>query len=163
DRFGVYLRSTRGTPPKRLLSGKEFDGVLADDVSSDGSLVLATTAGQDQLIVVSTREENPQLLPTFRVKSYSGAQFFPDGRRILFNGREEDHKLRSYVMDRAGGPPQALTDEGTWALSISGDGALAAAITPGRGISIWPVGGGPSSLVPGSQPGDRPVAWTPDR
>jgi hypothetical protein len=58
--------------------------------------------------------------------------------------------------------PRPVTEVGTWALSISPNGDLLAAITPGRGISLWPVGGGPSREVPGSESGDRPVCWTSD-
>jgi hypothetical protein len=65
------------------------------------------------------------------------------------------------VTDRSGAPPRALTPEDTLALSISGDGNRVAAVS-NQGISIWPVAGGDARPVPGSQPGDRPVAWSTD-
>jgi Tol biopolymer transport system component len=158
DRFGVYVRPTNGDPALKIESKEAYP----DDLSPDGSLVLATTSAADQLVLLPTRAGNARPLPTWGIASYSGSRWFPDGRRILFNGREADRKLRAYVVDLAGGPPKALTPEGTWALSISSDGAWAAAIGTGQGISLWPTGGGPSRQVPGSAPGDRPIAWTSD-
>jgi WD40 repeat protein len=159
DRFGIYTRRTNGDPAVKL----GLEGAWADDLSPDGNFVLATSASTDQLLLVPTGAGgDTRPLKKHQIQSYSGAFWFPDGRRILFNGREADHKLRSYVMDLVGGAPRALTSEGTWALSVSPDGALAAAIGPGQGISLWPTAGGPPRSVRGSEPNDRPVGWTAD-
>ena len=37
-----------------------------------------------------------------------------------------------------------------------------AAVGSDNTISLWPVGDGPSRVVRGSEPGDRPVAWSAD-
>jgi WD40 repeat protein len=95
------------------------------------------------------------------LQSFSGSQWFPDGRRILTNAKTKDHQPRSYVFDVSGGPARALTDEGVWALSISPDSNWLAALAPG-GISLWPVAGGPAREVRGSLPGERPVSFTSD-
>ncbi len=158
DRFGIYARRTNGDPPVKL----GLEGAWADDLSPDGSLVLATSAATDRLWLLPTGVGKPRPLKAHGIRSYAGALFFPDGRRILFNGREADRRIRSYVMDDSESPPRALTTEGTWALSLSPDGKAAAAIEPGQGISIWPTAGGSPQLVRGSEPGDRPVAWTSD-
>jgi len=55
-----------------------------------------------------------------------------------------------------------VTAEGTWAIAISPDGTRLAAVSPERGISLWPVEGGEAREVPGTRPGDRPVAWAAD-
>jgi hypothetical protein len=82
----------------------------------------------------------------------------------MFAGREEKRLLRSYVQNIDGGLPRPLTEEGTWGLSISPDGAQIAAIGSGQGISLWPVTDGPPSPrhVRESKPDDRPVAWSAD-
>jgi hypothetical protein len=157
DRFGVYVRTTDGAPAVRLQS----KDVYVDDLSRDGRLVLATTSSGDQLVLLPTGAGQPRTLPSFGIKSFSGARWFPDGRRIIFNGRDTSHKIRAYVLDLAGGPPRPITAEGTWALSISNGGGEVAALSA-QGISIWPMDGRPGRPVPGSQPGDRPVAWTTD-
>jgi WD40 repeat protein len=157
DRFGLYLRPTDGSSATYLGQKDAF----ADHISPDGKTVLATVQSR-QLVLVPSGPGEAQLLPAHNIDRYSGALWFPDGRRILFSGREKGRDLRSYVQEISGGPPRPLTPEGTWALSISPDGQRAAAIGPGNAISLWPVAGGPSQLVNGSQPGDRPVAWSAD-
>ena len=158
DRFGVYVRDTNGSPPVYL----GFKDGFADDLSPDGKSVLVTTNSGHQLVVVPRGAGDPHPIAAHGIVSYAGARWFPDGRRVLFNGREAEHDLRSYVQDVAAGPPRPLTPEGTRAVSISSDGEWAAAIGEGQAISIWPVAGGPPRQVPGSQPGDRPAAWTAD-
>jgi len=177
DRFGVYTRKTTpadGKPePAVPLQPSE---AYADDLSPDGKTVIATTAAADRLLLIATSESDVRTVPTPGITFFSGSRWFPDGRRILFNGRRGEHKLQSYVMElNAGQPPadgkrRAITPEGTWALSISPDGKKAAGITNGpEGISLWPTDGEeqqPGSLrgesVRGSRAGDRPVGWTAD-
>ncbi|HEY7475832.1 MAG TPA: protein kinase, partial [Vicinamibacterales bacterium] len=158
DRSGVYLRATDGSPPIHLGLKDGF----ADDLSPDGKTVLATTNAGRQLVLVPSGAGDARPLPAHGIVTYSGARWLPDGRRIVFSGRESGRNLRSYIQDVAGGPPRVLTPENTRALAISPDGALAAAIGPGQPISLWPVAGGPSRPVPGAQPDDRPVGWSAD-
>lgn len=158
DRFGLYLRATNGSPPIRL----GLEDAFADDLSPDGKTVLATINSGRQLVLVPSGAGDPEPLPAHGIASYSGARWFPDGRRILFTGREAGGDLRSYIQDVKGGLPRALTPEKTWALSISPDGEWTAAIRSGEAISLWPVAGGPPRPVSGSESGDRPVAWSAD-
>ena len=88
--------------------------------------------------------------------------WFPDGGRILVNGREAGHSPRAYLQDVSGGLPRPFTPENTWALSISSDGEWIAAVTQGQGVSVWPVSGGSPHQVPGTEPGDRPVSFSAD-
>ncbi len=158
DRFGVYVRRTDGSPPVRL----GLVGGFPLDLSPDGQLVVATTSSADQLVVLRTGAGEPKPLPSYGISSYWDAVWFPDGRRILFVGREAGHGPRSYVQDIAGGAPRALTPDNTWALAISPDSTLAAAVSPGQKVSLWPVAGGSPRPVVASEPGDRPAGWTPD-
>jgi Tol biopolymer transport system component len=158
DRFGIYLRATDGSPPIHLGLKDGF----ADHLSPDGKTALATTQSGRQLLLVPSGAGDPQPVPAYSIASYSGAWWFPDGHRILFNGREPGHDLRSYIQDLYDGPPRALTPEDTRAVAISPDGQWTAAIGRGQAISLWPVAGGASRPVHGSEPGDRPVAWSAD-
>ena len=168
DRFGVYIRPTDGSPPVKL----GFKDVFPDDLSPDGQLVLATSASTNQLMVLPTGAGEAQPLPTHGITAYHGAKWFPDGQRILFNAwvteqvpsspNDRVTRPRSYVTDRAGTPPQPLTPAGVWALSISPDGTRLAVLGLGNGISIVDVAGGRTEPVPGSEPGDRPEAWSAD-
>ena len=163
DRFGVYLRPTNGDPAVKLGAG----GSWVDDLSPDKNYVLVTSRPRDQLTVVPTGPGDPLPLPAFEIKSYEGAQWFPTGPRILFNGRTADHDLRAYVMDLPDGRPRPVTEVGHWVVSISPDGKWAAGTAENEGVSLWPLqdtrgAAGPPRLVQGSRPGDRPVAWTAD-
>jgi eukaryotic-like serine/threonine-protein kinase len=158
DRFGVYLRNTDGSQPVRLGLKDGF----ADALSPDGKTVLGTIDSGRQLVLVPSGAGDPQPLPAFGIVRYSGARWFPDGRRILFAGREANRRLRSYVQDITGGQPRPITPEGTWGGTISPDGHWTAAIDADRKISLWPVAGGASRPLQGALVDDRPVAWSAD-
>jgi WD40 repeat protein len=158
DRFGVFLRETVGPQ----LTNLGLTDAFPDQISPDGRMVLATIPSPPQLILIPTGPGNPRGLPSHNITGYSGAFWFPDSQQIFFSGSTPGRALRSYVQDISGGAPRELTPEGTRALSISPDGQLVAAIGPDDGISLWPVAGGASRHVPGSQRGDRPVAWSAD-
>ena len=113
-------------------------------------------------MLVPTGAGDPQPLPVHGIVGYHGAQWFPDGKRILFSGMEAGRGLRSYVQDVDGSPPRAVTPEKMWGLSIAPDGEWLAATGPDEAVSLWPVAGGSPRPVPGSERGERPVAWSAD-
>jgi eukaryotic-like serine/threonine-protein kinase len=158
DRFGIYVRATDGSLPIYL----GLKDAAADGLSPDGKTVLATTEAGRQLVLVPIGAGDPQPLPAHGIASYHGAEWFPDGKRILFNGVEPGKELRSYVQDINNGPPRPVTPEKTWGLAISPEGEWIAATGTTQTISLWPVAGGPSRTVSGSEPGERPVAWSAD-
>ena len=47
-------------------------------------------------------------------------------------------------------------------MSISPDGLWVAAMGTGQSISLWPVAGGAPRQVAGTEPADRPAAWSED-
>ena len=174
DRFGLYLRGADETAPPLDLG---FAEAYADDLSPDGKWAVATTSTPSRLVLVPTGAGDRRELPPHGIVSYNGALWFPRGRRILFNGAMAGEPLRSYVQDIERGAPVPLTPFHTRAVAISPDerwvagiGAepsleMAAASAPAAsppGITLWPVAGGPSRSVPGSQADDRPVAWSED-
>ena len=156
DRFGIYLGPTDGSPPIPLGLKDGF----ADDLSPDGSTVVATKGGR--LMLIPTGAGELKQLPAFSIVQYNGARWLPDGTHIIFTGAEKGRPLRSYIQDINGGPPKPFTPENTWSVSVSPDGRLAAAITDGKPISLYPLDGGAPRQVPGSQSTERPVAWSAD-
>jgi len=158
DRFGIYLRDTGGGPAARLGSVEGYP----DDLSPDGTVVLATTLTSDGLFLVPTGAGSVQDLKVKGIEAFRGSLFFPDGRRLLVSGRATGHRIRSYVVDLPGSPPRPVTDEDTWGVAISPDGALIAAISVSGPVSLWPAAGGPARELPGSQPGERPASWSAD-
>lgn len=160
DRFGMYLRKTDGAPPISLGLKNGF----ADDLSADGQHVLATTDSSQKLVIVPTQgATDPRPLEPHSIVRYGGARWLPDGRRVLFNGNETARGVRVYIQDVvAGGPPRPLTPEDVYLGAISPDGGRIAATRRDQPITLWPIAGGESNVVPGSEPGDRPVAWSAD-
>jgi hypothetical protein len=99
-------------------------------------------------------------LPTGSVIPHAG-QFFPDSKRILFDGHEGDHASRIYVMNLEGDQPHPITREGFSMRphALSPDGRRIA-VTGSDGIALFPIEGGEPQLVAGSQPGDQLVRWS---
>ena len=156
DRARIFLRRTDGSAPTRLGDG------YADALSPDGKWALTTTSSMDQLIVTPTSAGQPRPIPRHGVTSYGGAAWFPDGKRILFNGRTAGSGLRCYVQHLDREDARALTPEGTWCLSVAPDGEFVAAIGQDTGVWLYGVNGNRARTVPGSEPGDRPAGWTVD-
>jgi serine/threonine protein kinase len=157
DRHGLYMRPTTGAPPtSQGISG------FGDDISGDGSMILATDSS-GHLVILRKGAVKPEPLQPFGITSYSGARFFATGQKVVLVGKK-DRFLRSYVQDLVGGAPVPITPERTWGIAISPDDAWVAATGPDRLISLWPTSGsGPSRPVKGSEPDDRPVAWSHDQ
>jgi Tol biopolymer transport system component len=166
DRFGVYVRATDGSrAPMRVAIKNGF----VDAFSPDGEKILATVAGGQQLVILPMGAGEPVPLPQHGITTHRGALWFPDGRRILFNGGPD---VRSYEQGIDGSPPRAVTPSNTWTTAISPDGEWLATMQgrdeeaqPGRKrspIELWPVTGGEPRPILSSRPGDRPVAWSDD-
>jgi len=158
DRFGIYLRTTDGGAPIDLGLKEAF----ADHISPDGKHVLATSNHTDQLLVVPVGVGTPRPLPSQGIVGYNGARWLPDGQRVIFNGRERDRDMRSFVQPISGGQASPVTPENVRVLAISPDGQTLATIGSGQGISLFPLAGGSPRPVKGSEPGDRPVQWSAD-
>ena len=115
DRFGVYVRETNGAPPKFLGLRDGF----ADALSPDAKMAIGTAA-DDQLVLLPTGVGEPQPLPRHGITQYSGARWFPDGRRILFTADRPTGRCGPTCRTAFGGaPPRALTPEGIRGLAIS--------------------------------------------
>jgi Tol biopolymer transport system component len=155
----VYVRGTDGSPAVRLGDGR------TPTISPDGKWVLALSpSAKRALMELPTGAGETRTIPTGDVQVVE-AFFFPDGHRILEVGNQAGHGLRMWIQDGEGSSPQPISPEGAIVRRrgcISPDGKLVAARDPERNITIYPVVGGKSSLVPNTQPGEEPAQWTPD-
>lgn len=72
--------------------------------------------------------------------------------------------MRLYIQDFKGGKPRAITPEGVnaYALAISPDSELVAAVGPDQKGYLYPVGGGEARPIPGLATGEEPIEWTAD-
>jgi tRNA A-37 threonylcarbamoyl transferase component Bud32 len=158
DRSGVFLRPTDGSVPTQLgIAG------FADDLSPDGTTVLASVESSRKLVLVPTGPGDTRALPRPETLDvYRGARWFPDGKRVLFNANEKGKGIRAYVQDTSGGLPKPLTPEGTLALAIARQSDRVAGVGANQMVSIWSVPDGVEVPVKGAIRGDRPVSWTSD-
>jgi eukaryotic-like serine/threonine-protein kinase len=158
---GLYVRGTDGSPAVRLGDGR------SPSLSPDGNWALALNNATTQrgLIELPTGAGESRTISTGNVRVHQ-AFFFPDARHILELGSVPDgHGLRLWVQDMNEATPRPFTPEGVsvaYRSCISPDGKQVAAQDPEGKITIYPVAGGTSMIVPNTQAGDVPVQWTQD-
>ncbi|HSS43897.1 MAG TPA: protein kinase [Thermoanaerobaculia bacterium] len=121
--YAVYTRPTDGSPAVRIGEG------TASGLSPDGRWAITTLDTSPQkLTLLPTGPGEARTLERGPIEEYLyGAGWFPDGKRIWFNGRETGHGLRAYAQNIDGGGPQPLLPEGIRACVVSPDGKLFAA------------------------------------
>jgi serine/threonine protein kinase len=156
--YSVYVRESDGSPPVRLGPG------MAPVFSPDGKWVLTSDIRTDpmQLVLLPTGPGEPVPLTRDRLHHESGA-FFPDGKRVLFVGREPGRGNRLYVQAISGGAPLPVTAEGpSFGGPISPDGRFIAALGPEGKVVLYPTVHGDPLAVPGVTTLERPLQWAPD-
>jgi Tol biopolymer transport system component len=157
--YAVYIRKTDGSPAVLLGEGG------AVSLSPDGKSVISSTQDSpSQLRLLTTGAGEPKDLTKDNV-NHSWAQWFPDGKRVLFSGNEPGKGVRLYVYDPAAGKSQPITPEGVngTAFVISPDSQLVAAIGADQKGYLFPVtGGGEPRVIPGLSPGEQPITFSTD-
>jgi WD40 repeat protein len=158
--YAVFTREVNGASAVRLGQGS------ARTLSPDGkwALVLRQNMSVPDFVLLPTGVGQQRALSTGNVIPNFG-QFFPDSKRLLFDGHEPGHASRVYVMNVDGGQPRPITPErfslGTHPHSLSPDGKRIATVTS-DGIALVSVDGGEPQPVRGSQSGDVPLRWAKD-
>jgi Tol biopolymer transport system component len=158
--YAVYLRQMDGSPAVRLGEGLAL--ALSPDKKWALSLLLTSPP---ELVLQPTGTGEPRRLARGPIQGYGyDANFFPDGKAILFTGRASSGRRRLWVQDLNGGEPRALTPEGIphGSQAVSPDGKTVAAAGPEGRVWLYPVGDGKPSPVPGSGGRGRPMAWNAD-
>lgn len=158
--YSVCLRSTDGSAPVRLGEGMAF--ALSPD---EKSVISALPTAPQQLVLLPTGAGQPVVLPRGPIVSYQWASWFPDGRRILFSGREASGPARVYVQQASGGPPQPVSPPGfslRSAHAVSPEGRWAAVLGPGAEGKLLPLAGGAPRALVAMRPGEVQCQWTAD-
>jgi eukaryotic-like serine/threonine-protein kinase len=139
-------------------------GVFA--VSPDGRSALFQSLAPLRFGILPIGPGEAREIPHPGFDGYSWANWFPEGKQILFAGSETGHGLRLYVEDLDGGHRRAIAPEGatipTGSHAVSPDGTLVAALSPSRQVMLYPVNGDTPRPVPGLSPGELPTQWTAD-
>jgi len=160
--YAVYARKTDGSPAVRLGDG------AGGKLSPDGKWALAVLLTPPQLMMLPVGAGDPRSLPRDPIEEYAyPANWFPDGKRIVFQGREPGHDWCYYVQSIDGGPPRAITPEGTTAPSSNGtfvspDGQWIIAANAQRQLSFYPVEGRTPQPIQNLQSEDEIIGWSSD-
>jgi eukaryotic-like serine/threonine-protein kinase len=157
-RYLAYLRKTDGSPA--VLLG-QYHSI---DLSPDGKWALVTDQDGREMTLLPTGAGQSRKLPQSGLTN-QGAQFFPDGRRILSVGSEPGRGTRLWVQDVEGGKPQPITPEGVSLRvpkPIAPDGKTITALGPDRRFGLYPSEPGEPRPLSGLQAGELPIRWTAD-
>jgi hypothetical protein len=166
----IYLRKTDGSPAKRLGDGE------AVALSRDGRYVLAPAAygsGDSAPLLLPTGPGQPKKVDSTGIADRSPLALFPDGRKVLFDGKEmrlhKDTKVtgssttgRIWMQDVEGGKPRAITPEDVRQPVILGDGRFVCARATDWDWYLYPTEAGEPRKVVGIFPGEEPIHATPD-
>jgi len=154
--YAVCLRKTDGSPVLRLGEG------WPADLSADGKWVLALMQSvPPKLLVYPTGAGETRQLERGNLEHYATAQWFHDGKRVLFSGNEPGKGTRFYVQE-LGGTPKPVTPEGTSDGLLSADGKLVLARGVDENYFIYPIAGGDPRPVPGLMSADILALWSAD-
>ena len=156
--YSVYVRKTDGSPAVRLGEGS------AQALSPDTRWVLAIadSTSDPKLVAYPTGAGQPRSFPKDGL-SVQDALWFPDGKRIFFNGRERGHGVRCYVQSVDAGPPRPLLPEGIAGHLVSPDGKIIAAVDVGEGkVVFFSAEGQPIALPHDLPSGNIPAAFSAD-
>jgi hypothetical protein len=96
------------------------------------------------------------------IENYVNAEWFRDGRRVLFCGNEHGKGTRFYVQEVSGGMPRAVTPEGTRDGLLSTDGNLVLARGADGKYALYNIAGGDTRAVPGLSDTDVLAEWSVD-
>jgi len=91
-----------------------------------------------------------------------GASWYPDGRQVLFNGREAGHRMRTYIQDVDGSKPRPVTPEGITGTLVSPDGKFLVGADEHGSQMVYPIDGGESHRIVGLDEDDQVLQWGTD-
>ncbi len=149
------MRATDGSPAIAL--GKGVGVAFSFDNSS---VLTSDNKTPSQFTLVPTGAGEPRQVTHDQI-DHLGGRFLPDGKRVIFLGRENGHAARLYLLDLDSGATKPLTPEGVAGRALSPDGKHFMAKSKGA-WGIWSIDGGDPSPVPGLRSDDMIIAWTSD-
>ena len=157
NNYAVCVRKTDGSPVVRLGEG------WAADLSPDGRWALAVVpSSPDRLVTYPTGPGELRSLPSGEVRNYNSARWFPDGKRLLVCGTESGKASRCYVQEVSGGPPKAVTAEGTRSGLVAPDGTRVLVQGKQDLYELYPASGGTSEPVAALKADDVVSGFTAD-
>lgn len=135
--YTVYMRKMDGSQPVKLGDGAVWS------LSPDGKWVLATLSTPSQLILLPTGPGEVRRIDPGGIEIYGlSGSWLPDGKQVIFTGREAGHSMRTYIQQIDGGPPRPITPEGVNGTVLSPNGKFVVAKDQAQKPLIYPVEGG---------------------
>jgi Tol biopolymer transport system component len=158
--YSVYMRKIDGSPAVRLGEG------FAEALSPDGQWVLATHSHESpvQIYLLPTGAGEPKQL-THDSMEHFNADWFPDGKRIIYNADLPGKPPRAYVASIEGGEARAITPDGVFSIEhpVSPDGKFILARDPEHArLMMYPVDGGEGRVVEHPSDAGRATRWSSD-
>jgi hypothetical protein len=106
-------------------------------------------------------------LPHATLDSVGWAYWTPDGRRVVFRGRQRDRAGRDYVPQLPDGRPQPISPEGTWCVAPAQGWAPCFHVQEDKGRPIRiselrSLDGGETRPAPWIGRNDFVIAWSAD-
>ncbi|HKF44788.1 MAG TPA: protein kinase [Thermoanaerobaculia bacterium] len=159
--YTVYVRKSDHSPVVRLGEGN----ALALSPDTKWALSIIPTPGSPFLLLPTGTGDRREV-KIEGVSPEQAADWMPDGKSILFAGSEPNKGMRLWLQSIDGGKPRAITPEGITAalpgFALTHDGKLVAAIGPDRKAMLFPTDGSSPKPLPGLEPGEFPLRFTPD-
>ncbi len=156
--YSAYLGHTDGSPAVLLGEGTPLA------LSPDGKWVITTISTPPQIVLLPTGAGNMRRLERGSIEQYGlGACWFPDGKRILFTGREPGKGKRAYIQDIDSGGPRPVTPDGvgtTIPALVSPDGNFVLGVDQQGKKFLYPVAAGSPRAVPGLGEEDDISSWS---
>ncbi len=158
--YSAYMRGVDGSPAVRLGDGAGMA------ISPDGKWVVSGDPHKlpEQLVLLPTGAGEPRQL-THDSINHLGAGWFPDGKRVIFQGNEPGKGVRLWVQNLEGGAPRAISPEGFTSTihAVSPDGKWVYARDGAKNQWVLlPVDGGAMRPLAGVPPDGAPMQWTAD-
>jgi Tol biopolymer transport system component/tRNA A-37 threonylcarbamoyl transferase component Bud32 len=155
--YDVMVRKTEGGEAARLGEGQ----VAA--FSPDGKWLLAVVSTTPpKLVLYPTRTGSERRIAIDPFEFIGSADWFPDGRSILFCGNRVGEAFRCWVQPLEGGKARAVTPPGTRGGFVSPDGQEIVAFSSTVGYRRYPVAGGNGREIRGLSADDQIVRWSAD-
>jgi serine/threonine protein kinase len=154
----MYLRHAGEPAAVRLGDG------FADALSPDGKWVLAHAGAKLALLPTGAGDQRElKINGSFE----NGAAWLPDSRRVAVGGAAPNKAYQLWLVDTLDETATPLSPENIWSgayrpFCVSADGRVVAGMTGQQTIALYPVTGGNATPVPGAEPGEIPIAFTPD-
>lgn len=153
----IYLRRTDGSDAVRLGDG------FPEDLSPDGKWVLAAPLGaRDRWFILPSGPGFRKTLPNGSLVERFEANFLPDGRRIVFGGRERDKGRRIYVQDVGNGSVRAISPENSFTAGLATPDGRFVIGRRVAGAFMYPIDGGAPVPFPALAASDTELQWSAD-